>query len=75
MYKRTTKVKPTGNDLIRVLRVLGMAIKKNGVMKIGRKGFLNAAKPSHLAAAGETTSLSWNDKFVDDVSRTLVACK
>ena len=68
-------MKPQGNDLNMVLRVIGMAIKKNGILKIGRAGFLDSAKPSVRAQEGHTEALPWSDKFVEDVKRTLVACQ
>ena len=74
-YKRTVKVKPGGNDLANVMSVLGIAIKKNGIWRIGRTGYLDVAKPSHMAAAGGPVTNKWNDKFVDDVKRTIVACQ
>ena len=74
-YKRTIKVKPGGNDLANVMNILGIAIKKNGFWRIGRKGYLDVAKPSHMAATGQPVTTKWNDKFVDDVKRTLVACQ
>ena len=76
MYKKTVKVKPQGNDLAMVTRIIGLAIKKNGIFKIGRAGFLDAAKPSAQVGEGHTSqTLPWSDKFVDDVKRTLTACQ
>ncbi|KZF20928.1 PTR2-domain-containing protein [Xylona heveae TC161] len=75
-YKRTVKYPPQGSELGNVLRVIGMAIKKNGFWKIGRKGFLSAAKPSRINADGAIgKQVPWTDGFVDDVSRTLEACQ
>jgi dipeptide/tripeptide permease len=71
MYKRTVKVKPTGNELTKVAGVIRAAIKQNGIMKLGSKNFLDAAKPS----VSGNSAVGWNDKFVDDIKRTLVACQ
>jgi len=70
VYKRTIKIKPTGNDLAKVFKVIGVATKTNGIKGWGRKGFLDAAKPS---ISGVT--YNWNDRFVDDVKRTFTACQ
>ena len=43
------------------------------------RGFFDNVKPSKLAAEGITTfkgkSIPWNDGFVEDVKRTMVACQ
>ncbi|KAI9833920.1 MAG: hypothetical protein M1819_003429 [Sarea resinae] len=78
-YKRTIKKPPSGNDLGKVIKIISMAIKKNGIWKFGRSGFLDAAKPTVLAAEGVTTfrnkPIDWTDAFVQDVGRTFVACQ
>ncbi|KII83949.1 hypothetical protein PLICRDRAFT_432976 [Plicaturopsis crispa FD-325 SS-3] len=68
-YKRTLKKPPQGSELTNVFKVIGHAIKENGWHKFD----LDAAKPSRLASKG--ISVAWNDGFVEDVRRTLVACQ
>ena len=74
-YKRTVKKPPQGTVINDAFKVIGTAIRKNGFRKFGRKGYLDAAKPSTLAAAGNTSPVPWDDTFVEDVGRTLVACQ
>lgn len=64
---------PGGSDLTDVCRVLVVAIRKRG-FGIFRKHGLDAAKPSVLAASGDTRVVHWDDQFVDDVTRTFQAC-
>ncbi|KAF4542981.1 Oligopeptide transporter [Lasiodiplodia theobromae] len=77
LYKKLIKVKPSGSELTHASKVWAIAVKENGG-KFWRKGFWDAAKPSVLAAKGITTfagkPIDWNDKFVDDVVRTVDAC-
>lgn len=74
-YKRTLKTPPQGSQLENVFRIVGIATKRNGIMKLGRTGFLDAAKPSKLAAEGYDKEVPWTDKFVEDVGRTFYACQ
>lgn len=57
---------PQGSVITDAFKVIWMMIK-------GRS--MDAAKPSHHAAAGKTTVLKWDDHFVEEVKRALVACK
>ncbi|QSZ34434.1 hypothetical protein DSL72_006026 [Monilinia vaccinii-corymbosi] len=77
--KRLVKYPPQGSELGRFFRVIGTAIGRNGLKGFGRKGYLDAAKPSVLAAHGITgenngKTLDWTDDFVEDVKRSLEAC-
>jgi dipeptide/tripeptide permease len=67
--------KPGGSDLPNVFKVLGICIKHAGITGIGRHGFWEPAKPSYALAHGmePSSKISWNDQFVDDVSRTFQA--
>ncbi|KAK4120374.1 general substrate transporter [Parathielavia appendiculata] len=75
LHKRVILHPPGGSDLPNVFRVLGVCLRRGGIMRIGRHGFWNLAKPSNIAAAGlsETYKTRWNDEFVDDVRRTFQA--
>ncbi|KAI1331067.1 MFS general substrate transporter [Xylariaceae sp. FL0255] len=64
---------PGGSDLPDVFRVLGVVFRRGGIKRIGRHGFWDLAKPSHIAAAGVNIKTSWNDEFVDDVRRAFQA--
>lgn len=57
---------PQGSVITDAFRVIFMMIK-------GRN--MDAAKPSHQAALGKTAVLRWDDHFVEEVKRALVACK
>ena len=78
MYPRTIKLPPNGSELTNIFHICAVAIKNNGG-RFWRNGFWDAAKPSHLAAKGITTwrgkPIAWTDKTVDDVKRTVDACK
>ena len=72
MQKRLIKKPPLGSELTQFFKIIGTAIKQNKG-KFWGKGFWNAARPSTLAQKGIT--VSWTDKNVQDVYRTLVACQ
>ncbi|ATZ56146.1 hypothetical protein BCIN_12g06750 [Botrytis cinerea B05.10] len=77
--KRLVKYPPQGSDLGKFFRVIGTSLRRNGLKKFGRKGYLDAAKPSILAAEGITGEhngkpVDWDDNFVEDVKRSLEAC-
>ncbi|KAF2118407.1 POT family-domain-containing protein [Lophiotrema nucula] len=57
---------PQGSIITDAFRVIGKMIK-------GRN--MNAAKPSYQAALGNNSNFGWDDHFVDEVKRALVACK
>ena len=72
MHKRLIKKPPLGSELTQFFKIIGTAIRQNKGRLWG-KGFWNAARPSTLAQKGIT--VSWTDKNVQDVYRTLVACQ
>ncbi|KAK7534140.1 POT family-domain-containing protein [Phyllosticta citribraziliensis] len=78
MYKRLVKVPPSGSELTKFVQVCSVVVKENG-FKFWKKDYWAAAMPSKLAEKGITTfggkPIRWSDKFVDDVSRMLDACK
>lgn len=57
---------PQGSIITDAFRVIFMMIK-------GRN--MDAPKPSHQAALGKTATLRWDDHFVEEVKRALIACK
>jgi POT family proton-dependent oligopeptide transporter len=57
---------PEGSIITNAFRVIFMMIKN-------RK--MDGAKPSYQAGLGNTTVLRWDDHFVDEVKRALVACQ
>ncbi|KAH8696408.1 putative MFS peptide transporter [Talaromyces proteolyticus] len=71
MYKRTRRLPPSGSELTSAFKIIGTAV-KHSKGKFWKKDFWDAAMPSTLAAQG--ISVSWNDKLVDDVKRTINAC-
>ncbi|GES59675.1 POT peptide transporter [Aspergillus terreus] len=58
--------KPTGSIVIKAMRVFWVGLKR------GRN--LDAAKPSMLAQAHPETTVPWDDAFVEELKRALVAC-
>lgn len=76
--KPYTKIgKPQGSELDRVFKIVAIALKRNKG-QFWKKDFFQSAKPSRLEAAGiksfRNKPISWNDRLVDDVQRTLKAC-
>ncbi|KAF2874955.1 di/tri peptide transporter 2 [Massariosphaeria phaeospora] len=57
---------PQGSVITDAFRVIWMMLKNRN---------MDAAKPSFQAAAGKNSALRWNDHFVDEVKRALVACQ
>jgi dipeptide/tripeptide permease len=75
MYKRTYRTAPTGSELGRVIKIIGLAC-KDGRFRFWRDDFWETAKPSWRAAHGlSVDNITWNDKLVEDVRRTLDACR
>lgn len=68
---------PDGSALAKVWKIITVAFKQNkGVF--WKDSFWQSAKPSVLAERGVTyfnhKPISWTDKDVDDIRRTMVAC-
>ncbi|KAK3075689.1 peptide transporter ptr2 [Teratosphaeriaceae sp. CCFEE 6253] len=57
---------PQGSIITDSFKAMGMMIKARNV---------NAAKPSWRAANGKDKTVPWNDHFVDELKRALMACK
>ncbi|BCS21461.1 putative MFS peptide transporter [Aspergillus puulaauensis] len=73
LRKRLVLFPPGGSDLPNVVRVLGICLRGGGILRIGRHGFWDAAKPSVIAARGQNIHTRWDDQFVEDVRRTFQA--
>lgn len=77
-YKRTVKIPPSKSAYDSVYSIIWIALKKNG-WRFFRKGFWEPARPSVMRANGITTykgkTIEWDDKLVNDVSRTFSACQ
>lgn len=73
LKKRLVLHKPGGSDLPNVFVVLGHCLRGGGIMRIGRHGWWEPAKPSVQAANGLTPTTRYNDQFVEDVKRTFQA--
>lgn len=57
---------PEGSVITNAFRVIWMMIKNRN---------MNGAKPSYQAGLGRPAELRWDDHFVDEVKRALVACQ
>jgi POT family proton-dependent oligopeptide transporter len=57
---------PQGSIITDAFRVMWMMVKNRN---------MNAAKPSYQAGLGKTVSLKWDDHFVEEVKRALIACQ
>jgi POT family proton-dependent oligopeptide transporter len=72
MNKRLVKKPAVGSELVKFFKIIGTAIKGNKG-KLWGKGYWDAARPATLAAKGRY--VTWTDKSVADVYRTLEACQ
>lgn len=72
LNNRLIKQPPSGSEITQFFKIIGTAIKHNKYRLWG-KNYWTAASPSTLATKGIT--VSWTDKDVVDVHRTLVACR
>ena len=70
--KRLIKKPVVGSEMVQFFKVIGAAIKGNK-WKLWGRDYWDAARPATLAAKGRT--VTWTDKFVADVYRTLEACR
>ncbi|CAG8981256.1 hypothetical protein HYALB_00003854 [Hymenoscyphus albidus] len=71
---RLIKFPAGGSALGNFCKVNILALRKAGIRGFGRKGFFERAKPSVLAASGDNRVVTWDDRFVEDVRRTMSAC-
>ncbi|RDW69243.1 hypothetical protein BP6252_08263 [Coleophoma cylindrospora] len=72
--KNLVKLPPGGSALGDFIGVNILCLRKAGLRGFGRKGFFERAKPSWLAMNGDHRKVNWDDKFVEDVRRTMAAC-
>ena len=86
-WRRLVRYDPQGSVVLEAMRVIKTCLSRGG-WKIAFKGgdnFWNRAKPSFIEAqdyesSGEKDkrkkgSISWDDEFVDEVRRSISACK
>lgn len=57
---------PSGTIVADAFRVIGLMIRHRN---------MDAPKPSYMAERGVTRATRWDDQFVEEVKRSLVACK
>jgi dipeptide/tripeptide permease len=74
---KTYRRAPNGSDMDQFFRVFSFAVLHNK-FNFFKKGFWDSVKPSVLRAQGIDTyrgkPITWDDKLVEDVRRTLGAC-
>ncbi|EMC98976.1 hypothetical protein BAUCODRAFT_120266 [Baudoinia panamericana UAMH 10762] len=77
LNNKLIKYPPNGSVLTKVPGIILLALRRNKFV-VWKKNFWEAAKPSELAKDGITSfrnkQITWTDKDVDDVARTLTAC-
>ena len=71
LNNKLVKYPPSGSELGNTVKILAICLKENNFNPF-KKGFYDAARPARMAEKGKT--VSWNDKMVDDVRRTMKAC-
>ncbi|KAI5359360.1 putative proton-dependent oligopeptide transporter family, MFS transporter superfamily [Septoria linicola] len=78
LYPRLTKYPPDGSALAKVWKIVTVSMKQTKGQFWKHESFWQAARPSVLAASGVASfngsPISWSDKDVDDVRRTMLAC-
>jgi POT family proton-dependent oligopeptide transporter len=57
---------PSGTVVVDAFRVITMMAKRRS---------MDAPKPSYITERGQTSTVRWDDQFVEEVKRTLQACK
>jgi hypothetical protein len=76
--KKIIHTPPQKNELHWFFLILGTAIKQNHG-NVFANSFWDSAKPSILASKGifkiKNQKILWNDKLVNDIKRTINACK
>jgi POT family proton-dependent oligopeptide transporter len=72
MNKHLIKKPVVGSEMVQFFKIIGVAIKGNK-WKLWGRDYWDAARPATLAAKGHT--VTWTDKSVADVYRTLEACR
>lgn len=79
LYSKLLRYPPDGSALNKAWKIVSVAFKQSKG-KFWRKDFWRNATPSELEKRGITTfhkqdiASQWNDKDVDDIRRTVVAC-
>lgn len=73
LKKRLILKAPGGSDLGNSMRVVGVCLRRGGILKIFRGDFFAAAKPSVIAQSSHPIEVPWTDGFVEDVRRAFQA--
>lgn len=78
LYPRLIKAPPNGSILNNLWKIITVAFKQSKGKFWKQDSFWRSAMPSELAKKGITTfnnkPVSWTDKDVDDIRRTMIAC-
>lgn len=73
LTNKLVKYPPDGSALTKVYKIVVTAFSKNKGM-FWKKGFWDSAKPSNGVTMYRGKPVSWSDKDVEDVRRTMAAC-
>ncbi len=79
-YKRLYKAPPQGSVVAEASKVVGVLMSRGGWKKmfVADEAWWNRAKPSVIEATEgsvNTKKVFWDDKFVDEIKQTIVACQ
>ncbi|KAJ7184518.1 PTR2-domain-containing protein [Mycena filopes] len=81
VYPKLVRVPPQGSVVLDALKVFKTLFTRAGFLGMIKGGDnWNVAKPSNIEAVGglknkNTAWITWDDDFVDELKRTIVACK
>ncbi|EPQ51346.1 PTR2-domain-containing protein [Gloeophyllum trabeum ATCC 11539] len=80
VYKRLVKYPPRGSGLLDAIKAFSLMIRRTGFRSALRGGdrLWESAKPSTISSEGgehRKSMPSWDDEFIDDLRKTVNACK
>ena len=77
-YKRLVRFAPQGSVVLEASKACRSLFKDGNGANVFKRGdaFWENARPSAIASrGGDVSGITWDDKFIDDLQRTMAACK
>ncbi|KAG7571525.1 hypothetical protein FFLO_00541 [Filobasidium floriforme] len=77
-YKRLVRFAPQGSVVLEAFKACRSLFKDGNSANLFKRGnaFWENARPSAIASrGGDLSGVTWDDKFIDDLQRTMAACK